>query len=353
MNPFLLLLGLMLIACFATPARGEAVPDIASVDPHEAQMAGFDLNETEAADLEARLEANPGDHVARATLMAYQRRRTYADGGSRAAAARAHELAEWFVREHPGAPPTGFLQPAPQVDPAGVTRLIELWEPHLQPDKPPLPVLLNAADFYLQLDRERARALLERAIEAYPGDAEARRKLAFSWTLASSHGPEAERAAAAGQALRHLLAAEAIAGDGDGVHDADVAAMAWLAGEAETAERYARRMVENPGRGWNEGNRVYDGNRILGHLALDAGDHEAAVGFLDAAGASEGSPQLNSFGPELTLAQALLDADETDAVLRHLEAVGRFWAMDDGKLQAWAEAIRAGQKPTLSRFSGS
>ena len=99
----------------------------------------------------------------------------------------------------------------------------------------------------------------------------------------------------------------------------------------------------------NYGNAVHEGNRILGHLALRAGDVEAAKAFLLKAGGTPGSPQLDSFGPPLTLAHDLLVRGEKDIVIRYLEMCSIFWRQREG-IERWIALIRAGETPTLNRF---
>lgn len=100
------------------------------------------------------------------------------------------------------------------------------------------------------------------------------------------------------------------------------------------------------------GNVVYAMNEIRGRVALRRGDHDAAVAYLRRAGQTEGSPQLNSFGPHFTLARELLEAGETDAVLSFLDDVARFWN-NPRALAELAEArktIVAGQIPSGRRW---
>jgi len=77
---------------------------------------------------------------------------------------------------------------------------------------------------------------------------------------------------------------------------------------------------------WNYGNAVHDANRYLGLISLKKGDTDAAIVYLREAGKSTGSPQLDTFGPELDLANELLklrkvgadvDVDMVDR-MRHL-----------------------------------
>ena len=82
---------------------------------------------------------------------------------------------------------------------------------------------------------------------------------------------------------------------------------------------------------------------MLGHLALGAGDAEEAKAHLLAAGQTPGSPQLNSFGPNVVLAKELLDLGEREAVLAFLAACRRFWPRPE--LERWEAVIRNGGVP--------
>lgn len=68
-------------------------------------------------------------------------------------------------------------------------------------------------------------------------------------------------------------------------------------------------------------------------------------GVRAAAGDTPGSPQLNSFGPNMTLARDLLQRGETAPVLAYFEQVRRFWKMGGGRLDAWSAAVEAGRIP--------
>ena len=80
---------------------------------------------------------------------------------------------------------------------------------------------------------------------------------------------------------------------------------------------------------WNYGNIVYEGNVLLGRVALREGNVEKARACLRAAGQSPGSPQLGSFGPELVFAREVLehgDKLDREAVLGFLKDIEHFWA---------------------------
>jgi hypothetical protein len=84
---------------------------------------------------------------------------------------------------------------------------------------------------------------------------------------------------------------------------------------------------------------------VLGRLALRAGDVTGAKKFLLAAGMSEGSPVLGSFGPNMMLARELLAAGEPEAVLEYFSECAHFWNMGSEKLTMWTAAVKNGKVP--------
>ena len=95
----------------------------------------------------------------------------------------------------------------------------------------------------------------------------------------------------------------------------------------------------------NPGNDVYDGNTVLGLVALNEGDWDGARRHLLAAGATKGSPQLDSFGPNMTLAKELIVNGERAAVLEFFKQCAVFWKNDRGQLEQWSKQVRANQTP--------
>lgn len=102
---------------------------------------------------------------------------------------------------------------------------------------------------------------------------------------------------------------------------------------------------------WNYGNAIHDANRVLGLMSLEDGDVDEAANYLIKAGKSPGSPQLNTFGPELDLADELLKLGRYEAVTAYLKDIQSFWEMDDGRLDRWLASIEQGERPQLKRFA--
>jgi hypothetical protein len=110
---------------------------------------------------------------------------------------------------------------------------------------------------------------------------------------------------------------------------------------AEELERLAPEYKED----WNYGNAVQDFNLVLGRLALKAGDVEAAKARLVAAGHSPGSPQMNSFGPNMTLAKELLAKGEKAVVIEYFKLCLKFWKLQGDKLDTWTKDVEQGREP--------
>ena len=128
----------------------------------------------------------------------------------------------------------------------------------------------------------------------------------------------------------------------------DLAKRAFNAGEIEKAEAYSNQLLQlaaqypkNP----NRGHAVFYGNLILGRIAARRGDLAQAGQYLMAAGATTGSPSLDSFGPNMSLANDLLDKGQSGVVLRYFALCKNFWSMDNGKLDEWSAVVRGGGVP--------
>ena len=76
-----------------------------------------------------------------------------------------------------------------------------------------------------------------------------------------------------------------------------------------------------------------------------SGDVEQAKRRLVAAAKVSGSPQLDSFGPNMSLALELLEQGERDVVLEYFKRCGSFWKMGTDRLQEWTSQVQQGVIP--------
>ena len=121
-----------------------------------------------------------------------------------------------------------------------------------------------------------------------------------------------------------------------------------VAGETEKAKDYAETLLkqaETLKDDWNYGNAIHVANLVLGHIALDSGDMTEAKRYLLAAGNTPGSPQLNSFGPDMRLAKALLEKGEKETVLEYFDLCAKFWKLKRDRIDEWKAAIEKDKMP--------
>ena len=131
----------------------------------------------------------------------------------------------------------------------------------------------------------------------------------------------------------------------------DLAKRALNAGEIDKAGAYSKQLLEMApeySKNWNYGNAIYDGNFVLGRIAVRQGNLAEAGRYLLAAGAAPGSPQLHSFGPNMTLANELVERGQSAVVLQYLALCKNFWKMDRGKLDEWSATVRGGGVPDFT-----
>ena len=125
----------------------------------------------------------------------------------------------------------------------------------------------------------------------------------------------------------------------------DLAIEALEAADLKKATGYANDLLTLAGRidDWNTGNAIFYGNIVLGRVAVREKDLDAACALLIKAGKTKGSPQLDSFGPSMSLAKELLELGRKDAVLEFLDLCAVFWK--NVELKVWKSVIVAGGTP--------
>ncbi len=92
---------------------------------------------------------------------------------------------------------------------------------------------------------------------------------------------------------------------------------------------------------WNYGNVFHQIMILIGLQALvEDDDLAAAKDFLIMASQTRGSPQLNTFGPNMLLAKALLERGEFETVELYLEHCKAFWDLGSPSLDNWINDVR-------------
>lgn len=324
---------------------------------HEGLRAALDPGGPDLARLRAACAAAPADLEARARWLGALSTRSRPEPGT--------ELIDevvWWLRNRPE-----HLQHVGHVfvrlshAPISVhQRVREAWDDVLRTHDGDPEIVLVAAWFLGHHESDRALAMLEKVHEAAPHDPRPAERIAEIWWLRSMRfrpdaSPDHDREQA-GEALRWFeRALERRAGP---AHRAPtltrVCEVALAAGNVERARTTAGELLalaDSPTGDWNEGNALYTAHSVLGEIALELGDVERAKEHLSAAARTPGSPQLNSFGPELRLADALLRRGERQAVRDFLREIARFWTSGRSRIELWCLEIERGETPSLSRFA--
>ena len=133
---------------------------------------------------------------------------------------------------------------------------------------------------------------------------------------------------------------------------ADLAKKALNAGEIDKAGVYSKQLLQMARqypKDWNYGNAIFYGNFVLGRIAIRRGNVKQAGQYLLAAGATTGSPQLDSFGPNMTLAKELLERGQSGVVLQYFALCKNFWEDGRRQLDEWSVAVHGGEIPDFGR----
>jgi tetratricopeptide (TPR) repeat protein len=309
-------------------------------------MAGRNLTMEQVSELETALVANPDNLSAHTTLLGY-----YAPDRSTSAvvkdARRKHIL--WIIKNHPESEIAGtfFTSIDLNLDPDGYqdAKELRLEQAKAHPKDP--AVLGHAATFLLLHDQYDAEDLLKEVQSLEPKNP--------SWSdglgrLYQRGGSKAAAAAALAEYEKAQAADKWEVSKFNRLHE--LAKTAFAAQEFDKASKYADALVKtaekhSEDKMWETGDAVHDGNIVLGRIALKKGDVKQAKKFLLQSGYTPGSPQLESFGPNMSLAKELLAAGEKDIVLKYFLLCRRFWKSGRGKLDDWTKEIKDGQVPSF------
>jgi hypothetical protein len=122
---------------------------------------------------------------------------------------------------------------------------------------------------------------------------------------------------------------------------------------AESSARGILNVANDYLHDWNYGNALHYGHLVLGRIALKKGDTREATRNLLQAGLTPGSPQLDDFGPDMTLARELLQQGQRNRVLRYFSLCNRFWTNRTRNcLTAWKDEVEIGQIPDFGSWAG-
>ena len=342
---------LLSAALIGTVAWTDAV--IAS-DVHTLLEEGASLLAEEVEVLEAQLESDPLDMSTRTRLLGYYGDLSrYSEPTSRI---RLRPLLTWLIRNEPKSELLGpldshILELDPYFDAAGYQEGKQAYLEHLEKEPNDLILLQRIAAFVSLEDHDLATELLQRAQSIDNSNPKILRELAFMYFLGIRDESGEPNADFARKSLEYYEKSYLFSGNDVSDGTLTYAAEAALAaGEFGKAQEFADLMLDENEAGWNYGNYLHHGNIVLGMIALSQDNIDEAASYLEIAGSTPGSPQLDSFGPDFVLARKLLENGEKESVLRYLDLCTRFWESGQDQLKEWKVLVKAGMIPSSHDF---
>jgi hypothetical protein len=306
-------------------------------------LAGGELDDVGRVELERQIAEQPDNLELRIKHLGFLFARELPRGGE----------VLWLVTHHPDVDLSGFSVFPQEEDPERYDQIRSTWRNLLEGSPENSVYREQAARFATHDDPSYVEELYRQGMALEPreskwperlGDALMRRSrnaadAATSMSVAREAVDQFERAyeLEPWDFRRHGLQMD--------IARASVAAR--LLDRASTAAAVVLRDASEFERTWQYGNSVHWGHIVLGKVALLKADVDTASTELVLAGHTPGSPQLNSYGPDLELAQGLMDLGRTEAVRDYLTQCKRFWDLDHGALDRWVAQISSNQIPKL------
>ncbi|MDA7511124.1 RNA polymerase subunit sigma-24 [Verrucomicrobia bacterium] len=341
-KPFL---GVFLVSCLVM-----LQPEASAADVHSLARIGRSLSSEEIVKLEKHLETDVSDLNARVKLLGY-----YSGKHIRSSEIRKirqqHLL--WLIEHAPESEvlgsPYGSLSHHGDGEAYYQAKRILLAKIRDEPDN--LALLKNGSKFFTLNDRSQSIEFLQKGESLDKANPFWPKNIGQAHLL-NTQGESSlkQQRIEAANALAAFQRAHEISTEmGKGSILVSLAKSAFIANELDLASEYSKELIKGGGAGWNSGNRIHYGNIFLGRVALLRDDIDSAKAHLISAGKTTGSPQLNSFGPDMTLARELLKVDENGVVLEYFELCRKFWLHHRDKLDDWKVLVEGGRVPDFGR----
>ena len=248
----------------------------------------------------------------------------------------------------------------------------DIWLRQIEANSESTEILGNAANFFLIHDSQLSESLLKKASLIERSNPVWSERLGHLYSLRSRrNAPDAFLNA--GRALQAFQDAANMPSDVQLLRDFDppaesrrimelttrvcnltnLARTAFEAREVEVAKNYATELLtaavseDLPEFFRNDGDALHHGNLILGVIALQSGDMNQAKHRLIASACISGSAVLGSFGPNMSLAKALLERGEREVVLEYFGLCAEFWEHGSSSLSEWTRQVLSGKIPAF------
>lgn len=309
------------------------------------------LSEEAAKQLEQKLSKNPDDLSQRTKLLGYYELKSFESDKARKKRQR-HIL--WIIKNNPDDQIAGLpsCHLDPFIDGKVYNKARKLWLKQTETFKKNTSVLGNAANFFIIYDEDLAETFLKNAQNIEPNNPEWSERLGHLYSLGNKSKDEKLRKEASLKALNQYENAYKLTVDDPNRFYllSELAEQSFEAGDIESASKYSTELLSKAAHyknDWNYGNAIHIGNIILGRCALKSGQLEKAKEYLVLSGKTPGSPQLNSFGPNMILASEVLEQGEREVVIEYFQLCAIFWKGGTSKLKNWTLTVKNGGTPDL------
>jgi tetratricopeptide (TPR) repeat protein len=333
----------LLLSVTIIPFHGQTAFADDHSDPDSLAMQGTQLTSAAAQQLETALQQAPDDMSIRIKLLGYYMRNQYVSAPDHTARQQ-HIL--WIIQHHPESPVAGLPYAAlnPILDGHVYQDGAALWKQQVANHPADPAILRNAAHYSLLYDRTTAEDLFKKGETLEPNNPDWPEALGHLYDLNSHYQSQPGKLQEATAALTQYERAFNLTTNATEkfyLMD-DLATTAFEAGDTKKAATYAQQdlaAAASENKDWNTGNAIHHGNLILGRIALQAGNIDLANHYLLEAGKTPGSPQLDSFGPNMELARELLVKGQKDVVLQYFALCAKFWK-SQSELDNWTDAVK-------------
>jgi len=312
----------------------------------ELAIKGGKMTPGEAIKLEKELEDNPSNIDAASQLLGFYFNEFSSNPEIRE---KRRELILSLIESHPEE--AIFKTPYAQLL-LGIDNCVEaqkLWAQQFEKNPENTSILMNASSSALLSDRALSEKYLLQAQALDPDNPEISQKLAEVYNLSRNHDNGIDKDDFAAKELAELIKAYS---NSDSEHLRfmliDMTKVALDApGELDSADRNADLMISMADKSskvdYVTENLFYYGYLTKGMVAFKNGDNSKAVEFL--LKSVEKTSSLSAFGPNMSLAKALLDAGYKDAVIDFLGKCDKIWDKDFSESQKWIAEIKEGKTP--------
>ncbi len=312
----------------------------ADLEDTSLQMQGLNMNPREVNRTIEDLKKRPTSFKDHVLLAAY-----YGDKQQN----NTNKYALWLIKHYPAAP---IFHDPEFVPPSHAQEA--LWNKQLLKYPRNIKVMANAASCLQLNDASRSIAIYKKLMQLQPSNHKWPLDIAriIQYNVNPESGPSVANANVAKHALKYAQMSFNLAKSNEDKLDVIDQLMmdAYYSQNYPLANEYAL-MVNKYIPSWDpisHNDVIYHSYMMQGLVALRNKNISAADHFLLKSGQTSGSAPLDSFGPNMMLAEQLLRNGQKAVVLQFLKECSTFWNAGPNPLQHWITEVKQGKQPDFS-----